>query len=153
MADVEAKRLYQAHIDTVTRLFWLRDWDGLVRHLGYPALIQSADAELFIRDEGTLRRTLREQRDSLDRIGARDYHRICVQARFDPGSDRTIHGQHETFILRGGSFVLDPYRCEMTLHEENGLWRAYGFTARMRNRDYTVVLPEARRDARRRRPV
>ncbi len=141
MSDSEAKDLYQRHLDAVTRAFWQKDWDGLVRHLGVPALIRTLDAEVFVRDEGAMRRSLLDQRTNLDRLGAQDYQRLCVNARFQPGNADMIHGEHETFILRGGSFVLEPYRSEMTLHCEDGIWRAYGFTARMRNVDYTVVSP------------
>lgn len=133
-----AREIYQKHLDTSARAFMADDFETAMAHFATPAYLGMLDSEYQIESDDELMGCLREARESLRRMGAQAFLRVCRDAEFDDGSRTRIVGAHETLILRGGTRVIPPYRCVMTLDLVDGTWRLRGASANVLNRDYTV---------------
>lgn len=150
MEQEAAVRIYQSNLDAVTRAYLDADWDCILIHLGIPARLKLADTSVAVETGEDLVILLREQRDSLLRMGMTDYHRLCTEARFTNAARTSIVGNHQTHILRGATYLMQPYTVSMPLEwrEETG-WQAFGLTAAtLRNRDYSLITPRALADMR-----
>ena len=134
-----ARAIYQANLDTVTRAFWRRDMARLGDLLHVPTWMRLADAEVLVSTWDELRAVLEAQRDSLDRMGATEYHRICIGAEWAEGRDDWIQGRHMTYILRGGAEAVPPYPCTMDLRRFGVLWMACALDCAIRNRDLPMA--------------
>lgn len=134
----DARQIYQQHLDISARAFMADDFEAAMTHMATPAYLGMLDSEYQIDTDGEMLECLREARESLRRMGAQAFLRVCRDARFDAGSPDRIVGAHETLILRGGARIIPPYRCVMTLDLVDGSWRVRGASANVANRDYTV---------------
>lgn len=137
----DALAIYQDHLDRVSRAVWSLDTDTLLETLALPNRMLTQDAEVLLDTPEALIEAIRDFKDFLLRAGANEYHRIARLAHFHPQHDNRIDGSHDTYILRGGQFVLEPYRCDQVLVRENGGWRGIEIRAEVHNSTCTVLSP------------
>ncbi|UWQ16503.1 hypothetical protein [Jannaschia sp. M317] len=136
-----AADIYQTNLDEVTNLLWARDYEGVCRHLLFPSRMETNDKGVQVENAEQMILSLRSQRDSLERLGAQGYHRLCLAAEFDPLNPDRIVGRHRTYVLRGGTYVIPPYEADMALERVNGRWLCAGLRAYVRNADAGVISP------------
>lgn len=142
----EALAIYQDHLDAVSRALWSGDEDRLVDLLSLPNRMITSDAELLLDSADAVIKAARDFRAFLRKSGAQDYHRIAREARFHPEYENRIDGSHETYILRGGQYVLEPYLNRQVLVREDGVWRGIEIRAEVRNSDCPILSPDQLRD-------
>lgn len=141
MTTKSAETIYQSNLDAVTRKFFTGDLSGVGDLIAIPSNVHTSDASLRIERMEDLLVMLNEQRESLMRLGTTEYHRICIEAAFANPPGTRIMGRHRTYVLRGGTYLMDPYLCEQTLVKEGSFWRASDIRCGLKNRDYTIVGP------------
>lgn len=118
----EARRIYQAHLDAVSRALWDRDFRAITDLKHFPHVIRYPGTERRFEKPEDLRANMQAFRTQLDGLGATAYHRVCERASFDPRNRDRINGAHWTYIMRGGNYLSDPYCCEMVLVRDVGVW-------------------------------
>jgi len=136
-----AREIYQEHLDRVSRALWDLDFDVLMDSLAVPNSMYTADTGLVYETKADLKAALVEYRAFLTRAGAQDYHRIVRWARFHPHHDGRIDGEHDTYVLRGGQYALDPFRSAQVLVLQNDVWRGIECRSQVRNATCTVLSP------------
>lgn len=131
--------IYQASLDAVASMVFSGDMTRLQDLISVPLTIQMADGSLQIERLEDVVFMLSEQRDNLLNLGTTEYHRICVDARYlDPAATQ-ISGRHKTYVMRGATYLLEPFICEMDLTKDAALWRVGLLRCNMNNSDYTVI--------------
>lgn len=142
----EALAIYQDHLDDVSRALWSGDDDKLLNLLSLPNRMITSDAELLLDSAEAVIKAARDFRAFLRKSGAQEYHRIAREARFHPEYENRIDGSHDTYILRGGQYVLEPYLNRQVLVCEDGIWRGIEIRAEVRNSDCTILSLEQLRN-------
>jgi hypothetical protein len=140
-----AHAIYQAYLDQVTAWVWAGEDAKVAASMAYPQTIVTTDCEMtFDTTEGPAQmvRAVADFRASLRRLGATEYHRICSDARFlDDG--RRIEGSHVTYVLRGGTYALEPFVSRMAMRRDAAdRWRGAGLRVTVSNRCVTVLSPQ-----------
>lgn len=138
----DPREVYQRNCDAVARAVWERDFPALRAETALPVRMITPDADVTIPDDDALRRAMEELRDSLARLGASAFLRICKTAVYAPGDDTRIHGSHTTYVLRGANNVLPPYESRMLMVREADGWKASDIFSHVSNRHMTVIGPE-----------
>ncbi|CTQ50429.1 hypothetical protein [Jannaschia donghaensis] len=118
----DARDIYQAHLDLVSRALWDRDYETIIAVNRFPHIIRFSDGNRQYDGPDDFAVMAARFRDHLDGLGATGYHRVCEHASFDPLDRHRITGGHWTYILRGGNYLTDPYNCEMVLVHEGAEW-------------------------------
>ncbi|TFL16983.1 hypothetical protein [Jannaschia formosa] len=121
-----AWQIYQDHLDAVSKAFWARDYDRVVTMMSYPHKMRSGRLCQVVQTPGELIEVAEIARSSMQRLGGTAYHRVCLEAAFNPDDPDHIRGRHRVFLLRGGSYVIDPYESEMCLVRVDGSWLSMG---------------------------
>ena len=135
--------IYQAFLDEVSSLLWNGSYDGVAGKLSYPHTIHMPETDCTIPGPEQQKRDTQAFRESLNALGATAFHRMCRQARFDPETDDRIVGVHTTYVMRGGSYLTDPYDCAMSLiRGEDGLWLSDAIRVTIRNSGMTYYSLE-----------
>jgi hypothetical protein len=137
-----AIEIYQHNLDEVARAIWDRDFEAALKHFAFPKHMATPDSDVTIRDAEAMIETLAQLRDSMARLGATAFLRICRDAVFDPSDETRIIGHHVSYVLRGGTNVLPPYttRMLMTRHPEG--WKSVDIVSEVSNRHMTFISPE-----------
>ncbi|WP_179379531.1 hypothetical protein [Jannaschia marina] len=129
-----ARETYQTHLDTVSRHLWNGEAEGVASMLRYPHVIHLPEADRIITDPEEQKKDAEAFRESLSALGATAFHRLCREARFDPNTEDRIIGIHTTYVMRGGSYLTDPYDCAMSLlRQADGRWLADAIRVSVRN--------------------
>ncbi|WP_299817041.1 hypothetical protein [uncultured Jannaschia sp.] len=118
----EAAEIYQRLADATSRAAWDRDFDALGQLTDYPYTFTSDRGTRVTHTFEEFRADVEAFRQSLATLGATAYHRVCLKAEYVEGSPDRIDGTHRSYVLRGGSYLVDPYECAMELVRRNGLW-------------------------------
>lgn len=137
-----ARTIYQTWLDQVDKLLWERDFDGVAAAMRYPHTMATADTEIEVATPEDLFSLAMAFRERLDQMSAHAYCRICVEARSIKGAVPRLLGQHVTYILRGGQFVVEPFVNDMVLIEKDGAWFGGGILAGVENATCTMLSPE-----------
>lgn len=137
-----AKEIYQDNLDAVSRALWDRDLDFMLVHIALPNMMITLDSTVVIRTRAEMEEAMLHFRNHLANIGVGAYHRIANSAGFLPGRRDTIVGLHDTYIMRGGAFVVEPIPNQMTLLKIDGLWKGARIEAMTRNSDCPFVSPD-----------
>lgn len=138
MAD--ARNIYQEHLDTVSALVWACEFEAAAGYLAYPSLLETSDASICLPSAASALNSLRSFRDSLGRLGAHAYYRICRGADFEEDNPDRIAGRHRTYVMRGGTYMVPPYDSDMVLERGAEHWCARGIRSRIRNADCSIIL-------------
>lgn len=117
-----ARDIYQTHLDLVSQALWDRDFEVITDLKVFPHVMRYPDCERAYATPEDLVATIETFRNRLEGLGATGYHRVCEQAAYDPQDRDRITGAHWTYILRGGNYLSEPYRCEMVLARHDGIW-------------------------------
>lgn len=135
------KDIYQDWLDRIANAVWSGDHDLVAANMVYPSPMATRDSVVEYTSERQLAEASAEFRDYLQRIGADGYHRICQTADMSADSAE-IHGTHMTYILRAGTYVVDPFANKMTLRYVDGAWRGAGLSSDVDNRHCTILSPQ-----------
>lgn len=139
MTQTSPKDIYQTNLDAVARVVFSGEMSRIQDLIAVPLTIQMADGSVQIDRLEDAVFMLSEQRDNLLNLGTTEYHRICVDATFVDPAATQITGRHKTYVMRGATYLLDPFLCEMDLIKDAGLWRLRHMRCHMKNSDYTVI--------------
>jgi hypothetical protein len=134
-----APDIYQRNCDVVAGAVWDRDFDLALAHIALPQRVVTTEADVTIEDKASLIRALSELRDTFTRMGATAFIRICSDADFQPGDDGTIFGTHLSYVLRGATHLVPPYRSRMILRRAPDGWKAAEIISHVSNRHMTLV--------------
>jgi hypothetical protein len=120
MSD-EAIDIYQAHLDTSTRLVFRGDAEAYGEHAQLPFVFRTAQGVEVIETANDLSDDIRQVHEWLASQGVTDYHRIARSARYL--DEDTIEGFHVTYALRGATPVVEPYASRMILKRVGEIWK------------------------------
>ena len=139
---VAAQDEYQTFLDMTATLMMQGAFAELVTFFHHPNRIETLDGVMeFLKPEDTIV-AIQEFETYIRSSGGRDFLRVCREARFG-NEDRTILiGQHETYILRGSTYVVEPYLNEMTLGWQDGAWRGQHYRALTQNATVPILSPK-----------
>ena len=136
--DPSAMSLYQAFLDEVTAAIWAGDAERAAALMIYPHDMQTAAGKVQVTCAAELAAAGQAFRDSIRRMGATEYHRVCKTAAFDGASDRIV-GTHVTHILAGGTYAIKPFANRMWMQKEEGIWKGAGIVSEAMDRDCTIL--------------
>ena len=137
-----AQDIYQQQMDTVSRALLARDLETVLRHMGFPNVMEVEEGEVTINSEDEMRACLEAQISSMRRMRITEYHRICLEAEFRDPLGTEIEGRHVSHFLSGGGHAMPPYQSRMTLRlSSEGVWQSTSLRSALRNRDLTVLCP------------
>lgn len=139
---MDARDIYQANLDAVSRALLTRDLGLMMQHIAVPGRMSLRDARLDHETPDVLKQALNDFRDTLGAMGITDYHRICIEAAFTDAAKTRIEGRHETHALKGSAYLFPAYDSVMRLRlEEDGNWKGYDIMSNTRNSDTTILSP------------
>ncbi len=138
----EPREIYQRNCDAIARALWDRDFETIRAHTALPVRMITPDADVTISDKNALHQGMEELRESLSRLGATAFLRICKTAEFAPGDETRILGSHTSYVLRGATNLLPPYDSRMLMVREADGWKASDIFSHVSNRHMTVISPE-----------
>lgn len=139
----EARDIYQRHLDEVSVALWNRDYDAMVHMLAYPHSIRLPDLHRYIKTPEDQLPDARAFRESMQSLGATSYHRVCRKAAFDPEAPGFLDGEHITYVMRGGSYVVEPLLASMRLRKtETGVWKSQSIEVSVRNKVLSYYHPD-----------
>jgi hypothetical protein len=118
----DARTIYQDHIDAQSQALWTGDFAAVTRGWLYPHRSETRRHVQVVRDADELLETARLMRESMTRLGATAFHRVCLVAAFHPDDPERIDGRHRVFLLRGGSYAHPPFESWLTLRRRGGVW-------------------------------
>lgn len=137
------RNIYQSFLDDVSSSLWDGDADRVATKLMYPHTIHLPEADRVILTPEEQMRDTKTFRDSLTALKATAYHRLCRNARFDPGRGDRIVGVHTTYIISGGSYLTEPYDCAMSLvFDDADGWLADTVRVSIRNSGMAYYHPD-----------
>lgn len=140
---MEAIEIYQNHLDRMSARMWNNDFVGMSEMMYFPHRINLPGHSRVIGSAEEQQLDARAFRESLGALGATAYHRVCREARFADDARRRIVGRHKTYVMRGGSYLTDPYDCEMSLVPgDDGAWLADWITVSVRNTGMAYYHPD-----------
>jgi hypothetical protein len=143
MVQLSPATIYQRNLDAVSQALWTGDLALILRHIAIPNQMLTNDAELIIASADEMHLAMTDFRDTLRRLGADRYLRVCRKAAFVPGRHDMIIGVHDTFILSDGVPVRPPYQNLMTLIQSaDAGWRGIRIEAQAENTDYPILSPD-----------
>lgn len=119
-----AHDIYQRHLDEVSKAVYDDDFASIADHWGLPHTFISHSGREVVEDEAILRRYMTQFHRHIRSLRATAFHRICLDAQFRADDPDVIEGRHRSYILRGGSYAIDPYLGDMALECRDGVWRA-----------------------------
>lgn len=143
-----AEDIYQQNLDAVSAALWNGDLPSMLMHIALPNYMGTKDADLVISSPDEMFIVMTEFRDQLQTLGADQYQRKCLKARFLSGRADMITGLHETRVLRRGEDVRPPYLNQVTMFRSQGRWLAFRVEAETRNSEICILsadLAEAQR--------
>ena len=140
----EARDIYQEHLETVSRAIWTRDYARIAEMMHYPHQISTPRRSAIVETPEQLMLDAQAFRENLAGLAATAYHRVCRAAAFD-GPDRIV-GRHITYVLRGGTYVTDPYMSDMRLVRRDGAWLGAGIVISEHNLSMSYFHPDTLRD-------
>ncbi len=136
----DAKAIYQANLDAVTRAIWAADLDLALGHIGIPHRLMSTEADLVMASPEALGSVIAGILEKLHGLGADSYDRRCVEAEFVAGGTSMIRGRHQTRILRQGVTLCPTYVSDMVLvRGVDGVWRSISIEAAASEKDHPLV--------------
>ncbi len=139
----DARDIYQAHLDEMSRAIWDGDMATMTRLHVFPNVICFPDGDREMHTGPDLHRMVLRFREHLEGLGATGYHRVCEAASFDPADTGRIEGEHRSYIMRGGNYVTEPYSCHMVLRRSDAGWHTAEITVPQLRHGIPVV-PRAR---------
>lgn len=134
----DPKSIYQAHLDRTSQALWARDDAVISETMGVPNEMYTEDTLVVMTKMEDVLKASADFRNHLDAQGATAYHRICQEAWFTDKRKNMIVGTHLTYILRGGTLLLDPYKSEQSLLLKDGVWKGIRICSGVRNQDCTI---------------
>ncbi|MEM9320197.1 MAG: hypothetical protein AAGA70_14520 [Pseudomonadota bacterium] len=143
----QAREIYQSWLDLLAQAVWCRDFDRVASHMTYPNTMETVDGSSTIETPDEMLAAVSDFRKFLERVGAQAYLRVCTSAQF-VSADTQITGQHTTYILRGGTYLLPPFSNEMTLTRGAQHWLGTYIRADVNNHTCTILSPAQLRRAR-----
>ncbi|WP_323772172.1 hypothetical protein [Antarctobacter sp.] len=143
MTEDMAKEYCQTNLDTVTRQFIDGDLSRIDNALAIPSKVRTMGTALRVERLEALEVMLEEQRSTPLDLGTTEYRRICIDAKFINPVGTQISGRHKTRVMRGGTYLVDPYFCEHALVKEGPHWRASHIRCGMKARESTTIAPRA----------
>lgn len=141
----DALAIYQTHLDQMSQALWALNYDAIEDLLTLPTRMIALDDHVVFDDVKSLRRAARDFRAFLEECGAEEYHRIAQRAVFHPDYSDRIDGSHDTYILRDGRYVLQPYLNHQVLVCEGGKWRGIEIRSEVRNAEHSCTAPDRQR--------
>jgi hypothetical protein len=136
-----AMEIYQAYLDEGSRQIMTGAFEELAASMVYPQTMETKDCLLHFEGPEQMVDAIASFRDFLTSMGTTDYHRICDTAAFDDGGTM-LTGEHTTYIIKGGSFAVEPYRNRMIMRLDGTTWRGAGIAAAVMNKNYTILSPK-----------
>jgi hypothetical protein len=116
-----AMEIYQRHLDVVSRSMMMPGMPDVCANTALPIILGTLDAETQLQSYEELMNLIGSFVQNMRDQGVTDYIRIAKSARFT--SATRIEGWHVTHMLRSGTHLVDPYKCEAVLDFEEGVWR------------------------------
>ncbi|SLN42368.1 hypothetical protein [Pseudooctadecabacter jejudonensis] len=140
MSDT-AKGIFQAFLDRSGKLMMSGLYAELSTMMSYPLTVETADGSLNNTSPDDFITSAKAFYDYMQRMGAKDFLRIAKSAEFVEGNTELIDGIHETFILKGGTYVVEPYRNALRLRFVEGEWRGAAFRSSVNNVTVPLLNP------------
>jgi len=139
---LSAAAIYQSWLDELASAVWDRRYEFVADAMIYPSKMITEDAELEFTEPEPMIEAARAFRENLSQMRADAYHRICVRAWFIGDAATRINGEHVTYIMSGGRYVVEPFANEMTLVWDNARWLGGGIRSLVRNSRLMILSPE-----------
>ncbi|CTQ50427.1 hypothetical protein [Jannaschia donghaensis] len=133
-----ALEIYQDHLDQVSHLIWIRDFEAVTRLMTYPHELLVDEEVTTVDSPATLIEWATKFRDRLQEMGATGYHRVAIAAAFTGDDEDRIDGFHRVYVLDGASHLIEPYSSEASLLKHHDVWLGRGVRATLRKARYAV---------------
>lgn len=122
LTDEIAQKLYQEHLDIVSDAVWSGQARIVLAHTDDPFVTIMSDGKRTEQSHAMTELQLMGFRKAMLDCQASAYHRLVSGAAFDKADPAVIHGSHMTYVLRGGNYAAEPYKCDLTIRFRNGRW-------------------------------
>jgi deoxycytidine triphosphate deaminase len=130
--------IYQAHLDTVSKMIWAREFEPLAQMMVYPHELLIGETVEVVDSPEAFVAWASSFRHSLEELGATAYHRVAIAAAFRGNAEDEIDGFHRVYVLNGASHLIEPYSSEAKLQKRDGAWLGSGVRATLRAARYAV---------------
>jgi len=138
--------IYQDYLDRTSVLLMQNDHDAIAKTFAYPNHMETLDGIMTLNTTAEAVQTTQAFRSYLQRMGASDFFRICRGAVFSGEGDSVITGTHESYILRGATYMVEPYTNEVTFVLQDGQWLEQKIRTLAENVTVPILNPEQLRE-------
>lgn len=136
-----AADIYQAFLDEISDHVLFGRAEAVAARMMYPQIMETRDGSARFDGPSQMIAAVSEFHRHLRSIGATEYHRICREASFLGAGDE-ISGWHTSYVMRGGTFLMEPFRSSMRLVRVDGVWLGAGNVSEALYRDVVIFTPE-----------
>jgi len=136
-----AFKIYQSFLDRSGRLMMDRKHAELSTMMAYPLTIETTDGSLTHPSPDDYIEAAHAFGDYMDRMQTQDFLRVAMSAEFVDGRAEFVDGVHETFMLSGGSYVVEPFRDALRLKFFDGQWRGWIYKSSVSNVQVPLLNP------------
>jgi hypothetical protein len=135
---MDALDTMQRSLDLLSRAILAGDWPAYRRLISLPLFLVTAQRNLVISDEAHLRAGFDELCATFAAQRVTDYIRLAESAaNLEP---ELLTGRYITHLLSGGHRLVAPYRSQMTLRLEGGVWQVAAISNAMALTHWTSVF-------------
>jgi hypothetical protein len=116
-------RLYQSHLDTVSRAVLEGDLATILQHIALPNMMSTRTKRVVATCPEEMDVIVSDIRAQLLARNVTEFRRTCIEANFVVGVPDMIVGRHRTEALSHGVPVLPEYAGSMAMMRINGTWQ------------------------------
>jgi hypothetical protein len=136
---MQMQELLQTWLDDMGAAVLAGDWPGYAARVCLPFHLITDAASLVVATEQELRQGFDTFLTMLRAEQITDYIRLADSAV--QINRRLISGRYTTHLMAGGNRVVPPFRSQITLRQEAGVWRAASISNALTNSSWPIVVP------------
>lgn len=135
---MEAHTTLQTYLDEVGATVMNDDWDGYFARVCLPFHLVTQTASMIIATEDDLRAGFDTFVQTLRIRHVTDYIRLAEDSvQVD---ESLISGRYVSHIMAGSHRIVPPFRSQITLRRDNGIWRGTSITNTLANSRWPILL-------------
>lgn len=136
-----AENHYQEFLDRHSSALVGGDYASVAADMVSPNQMKTLDGEMVFQTPAQMAEAARDFHAYMLRMRSDDSFRLCKSAAYTDAARSLIKGTHETYMLQGAQYVVQPYRNEMILKFTDDRWKGAGVWAQLDNIRVPIISP------------
>lgn len=141
---MKALEIFQTYLDEMSEFMLLGNFEGYASKVAMPFHYLTENASFVISTQDDLRAGFDSFYQTLATQRVSEFIRLAEGATML--GESLVSGRYVTHLLAKGQRVVPPYRSQMILRCEAGVWRAVSIASALSNDRWPLLVPEVSTD-------